>query len=140
MQRLFLPYNTPVETVELKFMQLHLHPYYAVGEAHAGANLAKEEVDRLINALKNAYQEQPYAYISHRVHDYSVDPTQTMRIISETSVRAAAFVMHENMKLKIFDYEKLFYRIQLAVFDELTEATDWAEKIIVQLREASVES
>ncbi len=114
--------------VRLPFGSLLCFEQYVICTIDSGVDFDKDCVDTLIGALQDNYGDQPFVYITNRKNDYSLNPAEARRIISETSLSAAAFVLVRKFSFDSFQSERAFYKIPTEAFPSLRQAIEWAEK------------
>ena len=113
--------------VSLPFGSLLYFEQYVISTIDSGVDFDKDCVDTLIRDLNEHYGDHPFVYITNRKNDYSLNPTEARRIISETSLSAAAFVLVRKFSFDSFKSERAFYKIPTEAFPSLRPAIEWAE-------------
>jgi len=113
----------------LSFGSLEFCDDYVVCTIDLGVDLDAQKVDVLIESLNHHFGNRPFVYISNRIHDYSLNPTESKRLFSSTKIKAAAFVLVRKFSFESFLTEKVFYKIPTAVFPTVAEAVKWAKSL-----------
>lgn len=114
--------KAPCRKVELPFGVFELYPRHVVSRIQEGVNLDRTEVDRMCALFREHFGERGFGYLSIRDVPFSVNPMESRRIVSETSVVAGAFVMSNARSRTILQAEVLFYKRPVLGCESLEEA------------------
>jgi hypothetical protein len=124
-----------MHVIRLDFITFEFHDNYVIAELAPDLNVDAEKVDKMIEALREHFGDSPYAYISNRVNDYSLDPTQTRRLITETNLKLAAFVLKRSFSMESLETERMFYNIPIRSFTEIEGAEDWVKLEMAKIQD-----
>ena len=116
--------------LNLGFCELSFFKHYMVAIMNEGVNVSNDENEVLIQYAKDYYKDQPFVYITHRVHSYSVNPniypkTAQVKNLVGFAVVSADYKAKLNAKI-----EKMFFKKPFHIFGELDEAKKWAEELV----------
>ena len=114
-------------TVQLPFGRFVLADHYLVSEFGEGVDVGDAIIDRLIVVAKDCYGANAFAYISNRVHSYSVNPLETRRFLASLPVTAVALVTPLSSVVKL---EMGFYLCPTQAFTQLDDAIGWVERVV----------
>jgi len=117
----------------LPFGNLQYFEDYVISTIDGGIDLDRSCVDTLIDHLNQFYGNRPFAYITHRVNDYSLNPAEAKRLITETQIRMAAFVLLRKFSYDSYQTERAFYKIPTAAFGTMEEAINWVKKQLTEV-------
>lgn len=74
---------------------------------------------------------KPYAYISHRIHSYSVDPTVYIDAAKQEGLEAIAVVSENPITSTNVLIEKQFFNQPFESFTTIEGAKNWLSQILV---------
>lgn len=101
---------------------------YVIAEAFEGAVVNNASVAENLKVVFNHFNGKPFALISNRKYNYSVDiNVYTVRLMKK--VRALAVVSSDPMIKERAMLEQLAFDHSFAFFEDLEEAKGWAESI-----------
>ncbi len=86
--------------------------------------------DQLLSYCKEYFRDRPYAYISHRINSYSIDPIVYIDAATKSLRRAIAVVSKDPEKIKNIKIEKQFFDHPFEGFESLEEAIKWINKVL----------
>ena len=116
-------------TLVLDFCKMNFFDNYVICIINEGETVTKEKSTLQTKKILNYYKEQPFVYITHRMHSYSVDSG----IYSNTSkieTLAGFVVVSEDLStIKNAIDEKMFLDKPFAIFEDIDDATLWADNI-----------
>jgi hypothetical protein len=115
------------------FALFHFYDHWVVAEVHEGINVNRDMVNQTIALMHQVFEDRPYLYLSHRLHDHSVCPVEMARLIHQPNLVAAGFIFRSLLSALVFQQERPFYRKPTHVFEEISGALDWAHRMMPQL-------
>lgn len=67
--------NKSERTIELDFTSIEFYENYEVSRLKEGIIFSQEQLQELIDICSDFYVENKFVYLSHRIHNYNVNPT-----------------------------------------------------------------
>ena len=118
-------------TIELDFGSVSIHENFMVAKMNEGIlfDISKNEI--LLEIGTEVFHGKPYAYISHRVNSYAVDPMVYKQSAKFQNLKVIAVVSdNDTPRTLASTVEKEFYvdANSFEVFAELPDATSWVQK------------
>jgi hypothetical protein len=103
---------------------------FLIKQVREGELVDQKETDEFKVILKDHFNVKNMAYISNRVSSYSVNPLVYKQAEKIPNLVAIA-VIPSNEKIRISaQYESQFYDRPFGIFDNLSDAIQWVQKII----------
>ena len=91
----------------------------------------KPEYNKELERIAETYfPNQPFAYITNRVHSYAVDPRVYLETSKIENLVAFAVVSKKPVNITNVEVEKIFLKKPLETFTDMDEAISWAQDII----------
>lgn len=120
------------QKLQLSFGTVKLLDRILIAELNEGILLDIETNRELLEIGKKAYNQQPYAYISNRIHSYAVNPLVYLEAANAENLKAIAVVTQNEVCKQNVQVEQKFYKNTnaFAVFEDLEEAIAWATERI----------
>lgn len=121
------------QEIQLNFGKVYIHDNILIAKLNEGVLFDVESNKKLLEIGAEIFKEKNYAYISHRVNSYAVDPMVYMESANATNLKAIAVVSENEMTRKNAEgVEKKFYKDNncFGVFQTLEEAVTWIKTII----------
>lgn len=115
---------------DLGFSQVEIHEDYLKNTIQKGFIVTPEHNDLLVEFVQKHYKNQPFVYISNRIHSYSVDPTVYLRTSKIENLVGMAVVSKNPLQQKLTELENTFFKKELKYFKSLDEAISWKNKIL----------
>ena len=103
---------------------------FLIKQVKEGEIFDLEETNYLKLILEQHFNGCKIAYISNRVTSFSVDPLVYKEIEKISNLVAIAVIPNNEKMLKSAEYESKFYIKPFAIFDNLSNAIQWTQKII----------
>lgn len=108
--------------------QLTFSDNYVIAEAFEGAVVNNASVAENLKIIFDHFNGKPFALISHRKHNYTVNiDIYTLRLMKK--VRALAVVSSDSTAKEKAMVEQLAFDHSFAFFEDLEEARSWAESV-----------
>jgi hypothetical protein len=106
----------------------------SIAEVSEGTHVTFEKLSHMLQIAKGVYgNDNPFVYISNRIHSYSIDPLGYYEAIKLfPNIKAYAIVSENKQRRMLAVLEKLFIKKPIRVFDNLETAALWAEQIIAK--------
>ncbi len=121
---------TGIKTVLFQFGSAEIHPQYIIARMNEGVVVSPKMNKELLSLVKEYYPESKFAYITHRVHSYSVDPRVYIETSKIKNLAAIAIVSDNPINLSNAQVEQLFSKKPFRTFKKMEKAIKWAEKEI----------
>ena len=119
----------------LDFAHIDFEGAFAILTIDAGTDVGLAHFERITAAILDHFGDRPYAYISNRIHRYSVHPMAARHLIESTNVVAGALVVQNQVAKDIANAEKFFYNRPVGVFTSMEDAKAWLRE---QLKTAAI--
>lgn len=126
-------YNTNLsykDSIVFDFCKLYLNNNYLINIVNEGQFIQLDMLTEFNKTIKDYYKDNPFTYISHRVHSYSLDPKLYSLIPQFYNIQGFAIVSTNFRTIENTNVEKLFFKKQLRVFSNLNEAITWANNLV----------
>ncbi len=108
------------------------YPNIIVGEFNEGMHVTKDAIAEPIRMVQELYgTENPFVYISHRRHSYSMDPVGYKEIAGMfPNFIGFAIVSNNRYRRVLANLEKLFIKKPIRVFYRMDKAFEWAQSLV----------
>lgn len=125
---------TPIEVHNLDIGKFTFYPNIIVCEIKEGIHVDFENAAFAIQVAQMMLgSEKPAVYISHRTNSYSWNPIHYREIVELFPNFMALAIVSENKKRRmIANLERLFIKKPIKVFDNLDDAIQWAQEVILK--------
>lgn len=117
-------------SIELEFTFLDFYSDFVVARVKEGVVFTKKNAQDLVDVCAGHFENESFVYISHRLNNYTVDPTLFVNLEEATNLAGTGFVTDEEKILDIYSYRKTFGSIPFKIFIQLEEAISWAREIL----------
>jgi hypothetical protein len=103
---------------------------FIISEINEGMLFDWQMAQELLHLAENHYgTENKIAYISNRVHSYSLVPQDWLKFFkARNSISAFAVVSYNDKEKSDILIERLFFKSKIKKFFDLNEAVDWAKE------------
>lgn len=103
---------------------------FVIAELNEGITGTWESSLDFIKASYNFYGDNGFIYISNRVNEYAVNPSDWLKFFkNKYPLNGFATVSTHNRRLENSTIEKLFITVEHRNFTDLYKAVDWAKKV-----------
>lgn len=105
---------------------------FIIGEVNEGAHFNWGVAKEIIEAVYEYFgsRDIKVAYISNRVHSYSLDPQDWLQFYKERNhLEAFAIVAYNKIGLMNVILEKIFTQTRIKKFNNLHDAIEWVENL-----------
>ncbi|RXG32805.1 hypothetical protein SAMN02745246_00643 [Leeuwenhoekiella marinoflava DSM 3653] len=120
-----------IKTQELDFCILTFYPNFVISEIKEGISLNAKQIAEAHKTITNFFGEgNYYGYISFRVNDYNVNPTDYLTCPFYKYITGMAVVSDQSLKRETANFEKAFFKKPLEVFFTLEEAITWITNLL----------
>lgn len=119
----------PLEDVYiLKIGTFYLFKDFLISEFNEGVTVDWESVQEILHIAESYYgQNASIAYISNRVHNYSLVPQDWLKFFkARKSINLMAVVSNNPRERSNILLEKMFFKNRIKKFYSLDEAVEWA--------------
>ncbi|MFT6796294.1 MAG: hypothetical protein ACJART_001433 [Maribacter sp.] len=116
------------EVREFEFGSFYFFDDLVISEINKGVFFQWKMAEKAVKAAKAFYgEEQPIAYISNRIHSYTVAPKDWLKFYSHRHELAYYSVVGNTTgSLPSALLEKMFFKGSLMQFNEIEEAITWS--------------
>ncbi len=118
---------------EVDIGTFYFYENFVVGKVKKGQDLNFDSGKSLYEYIGIYYKNTiPFVYISDRINSYSFKPTRLYG--SEEyfpNLKGYAIVTYDAINTKVAKLEQTFTNIPTGVFNNLEDAIDWSEKILI---------
>ena len=115
-----------IKTQELDFCILTFYPNFVISEIKEGVSLNAKQIAEAHLTITNFFgDDNCYGYISLRINDYNVNPTDYLTCPFYKNITGMAVVSDQLAKRETANFEKAFFKKPLEVFLTLEEAKTW---------------
>lgn len=124
----------------LEFGTFYFFENFIISEINKEVLFNWELAETVINLAYEHYGENPnIAYVSNRIHNYSLVPQDWLKFFSARHVlKGMAVVTYTKESAVNVVLEKLFFSSRLKKFTNLVEAANWANALIVSSKDDSL--
>ncbi|MBA6313642.1 hypothetical protein [Cellulophaga baltica] len=125
--------RTLIKRYQLTIGTFYFYENYVVSEVNEGIALSFETLQEVIQLGKEHYgKHTPFVFISNRVNSYSFNPTSHFKTVPMfPNVKGFAVVVYDSINKEIAEMEQTFVHKPVHIFDDLSDAIIWAEKLII---------
>ncbi len=113
----------------LNFCILKFYDNYVISILNEGVNLTVEMSNKMSQIALDYYKGKRFVYISHRLHNYSVDSDVYIEISKMKTLSGFVVVSDEKPSIKIALLEKIFLSKPFQIFNNIDDAIFWAENV-----------
>ena len=117
-------------TKVLDFCILKFYENYVISIINKDVQLTVEMSNQMSEIALNYYKEKPFVYITHRIHNYDVDPNVLIEISKMKTLAGFVVVSDEKPSIKIALFEKIFLDKPFQIFNHLEDAILWANNAL----------
>jgi len=124
-------YHMNYPTIELDFGSVTILENFMIAKMNEGILFDIRKNETLLEIGTEVFKGKPYAYISHRVNSYAVDPMVYKQSAKFQNLKVIAVVSDNDMTRTLASkVEKEFYNDanSFKVFAELEDATSWVQE------------
>ncbi|WP_245933878.1 hypothetical protein [Candidatus Ulvibacter alkanivorans] len=119
-----------ITTIRFDFGTVEVHNNYVIMTMKEGVTVKPEYNKELERIAETYFPNQPFAYITNRVHSYAVDPRVYLETSKIENLVAFAVVSKKPVNITNVEVEKIFLKKPLETFTDMDEAISWAQDII----------
>ena len=118
------------DSLTFDFCDITIYDNYIVVVMKEGMNITPDYNDILVGITNKYFHKQPFVYITHRIHSYSVDPkiyfeTAKIRNLIGFAVVSAKYQAKVNAQI-----EQMFFAKPFEIFSNLDDAVKWAKALV----------
>lgn len=120
---------TQVEVLD--FCTISFYNNYMVVEMNEGITVTQPLHDVLVEKAQSFYKDKPFVYLTHRVNSYAVDTSVYSKTSQLENLKGFGVISKNYLAKSNAEIEKLFLKKPFKIFDNLNEAINWANALIV---------
>ncbi len=113
----------------LDFCILKFYDNYVISILNEGVNLTVEMSNNMSQIALDYYKGKRFVYISHRLHNYTVDSDVYTEISKMKTLDGFVVVSDEKPSIKNALLEKIFLNKPFQIFNNIDDAILWADNI-----------
>ena len=105
---------------------------FLIKQVKEGVKIDLEETEELKLILEEHFKNKKMVYISNRVTSYSVNPLVYKEVEKMSNLVAIAVIPNDLKMRQSAEFEKQFFNKPFEIFNNLTDAINWVEKIVLK--------
>ncbi len=118
-----------IKSYNLDMGKVLFYTNYLVIEIAEGVNFDFEKAQELSVLTKLHFEGRPFGYISHRIHSYSLQPADYMRIKEVfPNIEVFAVVTYNKLQEASVKIESMFFTKGIMSFTKLEIAKAWVKE------------
>ena len=121
--------------IDLEFGQLAVYDTYIIGTMNRGVDIDMDIAKKIIETAKEHFNDNKWAYISNRIHPYSLDPTLHAQVPEfEKNMVALAVVVYNDFSKHSFNLEQTISPDgrKLKMFSSIGDAKEWIKSVLAR--------
>ena len=119
-----------IKSLKYPFCTIDIYSNYVISRINEGFHLTPDK-NRILEDIANDYfKDKPFAYITHRIHSYSVDPSIYLQTSKVKNLAGMAVVAEAPLSKGNAEVEKLFLKKPFEIFTDLNGAIEWVKSLI----------
>lgn len=119
-----------IDLLKFDFCEIEIHDDYIIVTMNEGLTVLPKHNAVLVHVVDTYFRNREFVYITHRINSYAVDPTTYFETSKISNLRGFAVVSKGYKAKANAEVEMLFFTKPYKIFDDLEEATQWAETTI----------
>jgi len=129
------PHNLPSaakfnKIIELTVGTVYLYDKVVVVEINEGVNVSYSSSFSALLLVLRHVGTKPMVYISHRVHSYSLNPTEYKYLHKIPNLKGIAIVCASEIGCQNLEIEAAFFKKPFQAFPSLQEAYSWSQGLL----------
>lgn len=119
-------------SLDLDFGKVTFSENILIAELNEGILFDVENNRKLLQIGKQVFNNEPYGYISNRIHSYAINPMIYLESASTKNLKAIAVVTNNPLVSQNVILERQFFKEKdsFEVFDNLDDAVNWIKQKI----------
>ena len=122
--------TSPVRKLDLSFTHLEFYDSVVVSTVKEDIVFDADHVADLRKICAEHFLNKPFVYITHRKHNYNVNPVVYINLIQSNTLKGIAVVSKKAERLQTATFEKSFSPVPFELFNHKKEAIIWANSLI----------
>ena len=114
---------------KLSFCTLLVSDNIMIAEVNEGVIFNQDISDEIIYFASVAFKNNPFVYITNRIHSYAVDPT-IYKGVSQVETLKGFAVVSTTLAARNAEIERLFLNKPFEIFSDIEDAKLWAIQIL----------
>lgn len=110
---------------DLEICEISIYDNYVVNQIKEGIHIEVPDIESLEILINKHIKNQPFIYISNRVHSYSFDPLVHDCINKIQNLVTTIIVTNDKTKQGIVEFEKRFSNKEIMIYERLEDAISW---------------
>ncbi|WP_142785765.1 hypothetical protein [Changchengzhania lutea] len=115
--------------------EIFIFDEFLIAQIREGVTIQPEHNEKLNDIIERHFSEKNMVYISNRVNSYSVNPLVYRETEKIPNLVAIAIVPETSMMRESAEYEQKFYEKPYEIFDTLSEAVQWVQSVLQELKD-----
>ncbi|TJY31884.1 hypothetical protein [Pontimicrobium aquaticum] len=117
------------KSLKYSFCTINVYNSFVISSINEGFHLTPDKNKVLEEIANDYFSNNPFAYISHRKHSYSVDPSIYLQTSKIKNLIGMAVVAEVPLAKGNAQIEKLFLDKPFEIFSSLDDAIKWAKSL-----------
>lgn len=118
--------------VKYDFCDFSIFDNFLIAVMKEGITVLPEHNEVLIELANKYFKNRPFAYITNRIHSYSVDPNIFKGTSKIENLVAFAVVSQQELSIANASFEKVFLKKPHKSFTKLIDAIAWCEEKVAE--------
>lgn len=119
-----------IKYIDNKDFELFIFDDFIINQIKDGVSIEPHHNEKLNTIIQEHFSHKDMVYISNRVKSYSVNPLIYPKTEAIPNLIAMAIIPKTNVMRKSAEYERNFYDKPYEIFDNLTDAINWVQKLL----------
>lgn len=116
--------------------ELFVFDEFIINQIKEGVNIQPKHNDILNDIIQKNFSGKNMVYISNRVKSYSVNPLIYPETEKIPNLVAIALIPKTKIMRRSAEFERQFFDKPYEIFDNLSDAVEWAHKLLVILKDS----
>lgn len=125
-----------IKYYDLKDAELFIFDEFIINQIREGVLIEPGHNDELDQIIQRHFSGKKMVYISNRVKSYAVNPLTYHETDKIPKILAIAMIPLTDVMRKNAEYERQFYDKPYEIFDNLTDAINWAHNLVTLERKS----
>ena len=118
-------------------LELFVFDEFIINQIKEGAVIQPDHNNIINDTVKKHFSGKNMVYISNRVKSYSVNPLIYAETEKIPNLVAIALIPKTKLMRRSAEYERKFFDKPYEIFDNLSNAMEWAHKLLLKLKDPS---
>lgn len=124
-----------IEYYNFDDFELFVFDEFIINQIKEGVAIQPEHNAIINDTVQRHFSGKNMIYISNRVKSYSVNPFIYPELEKIPNLVAIALIPKTKLMMKSAEFERKFFDKPYEIFDNLSNAIEWAHKLLIQLKD-----